>query len=131
VLYDWRLRECDYGQLNGMPAEEMHRGRLGHLDRPYPGGESWRQAVARADGFLGDLPSRWDGQRVLIIGHAQWHGVQDPCPGAAADVRLRRKSAESSHHWVLAQDTTRVPALTNDDLYPKTHLTRKFLYCKP
>lgn len=26
VLHDWRLRECDYGQLNGMPAEEMHRG---------------------------------------------------------------------------------------------------------
>jgi broad specificity phosphatase PhoE len=69
LLYDWRLRECDYGQLNGMPADEMHRGRLGHLDRPYPGGESWRQAVTRVGRFLADLPSRWDGQRVLVIGH--------------------------------------------------------------
>jgi hypothetical protein len=50
VLYDWRLRECDYGQRNGMPAAELRAGRREHLDRPYPGGESWRQAVAASGG---------------------------------------------------------------------------------
>ena len=69
VLHDWRLRECDYGEHNGMPTAEMHAGRREHLDRPYPGGESWRQAVARVGRFLGDLPLRWDGQRVVVIGH--------------------------------------------------------------
>lgn len=69
VLHDWRLRECDYGQLNGMPVAELHAGRRAHLDRPYPGGESWRQAIARVGRFLGDLPLRWNGQRVLVIGH--------------------------------------------------------------
>ena len=69
VLYDWRLRECDYGQHNGMPVAELHAGRREHLDRPYPGGESWRQAVGRVGRFLGDLPLRWNGQRVLVIGH--------------------------------------------------------------
>jgi 2,3-bisphosphoglycerate-dependent phosphoglycerate mutase len=69
VLYDWRLRECDYGHRNGMPVAELHAGRRGHLDQPYPGGESWRQATARAGRFLGDLPLRWTGQRVLVIGH--------------------------------------------------------------
>ncbi len=69
VLHDWRLRECDYGQRNGMPAAELHAGRLEHLDQPYPGGESWRQAIARVGRFLGDLPLRWDGRRVLVIGH--------------------------------------------------------------
>jgi 2,3-bisphosphoglycerate-dependent phosphoglycerate mutase len=69
VLYDWRLRECDYGQRNGMPAAELRAGRREHLDQPYPGGESWRQAVARVGRFLGDLPLRWSGQRVLVIGH--------------------------------------------------------------
>jgi len=69
VLYDWRLRECDYGQRNGMPAAELHAGRRQHLGRPYPGGESWQQAIARVGRFLGDLPLRWDGQRVLVIGH--------------------------------------------------------------
>jgi 2,3-bisphosphoglycerate-dependent phosphoglycerate mutase len=69
VLYDWRLRECDYGQRNGMPAPEMHRGRREHLDHPYPGGESWREAVARIGGFLTDLPPRWEGKRLLVVGH--------------------------------------------------------------
>ena len=69
VLYDWRLRECDYGQRNGMPVAELHANRRDHLDQPYPGGESWRQAVARVGRFLADLPVRWNGQRVLIIGH--------------------------------------------------------------
>jgi len=69
VLYDWRLRECDYGQRNGMPVAELHARRREHLDRPYPDGESWRQAVARTGRFLGDLPLRRSGQRILVIGH--------------------------------------------------------------
>lgn len=69
VLHDWRLRECDYGQRNGMPVAALNAGRREHLDQPYPGGESWRQAIARVGRFLGDLPMRWDGRRVLVIGH--------------------------------------------------------------
>jgi 2,3-bisphosphoglycerate-dependent phosphoglycerate mutase len=69
VLHDWRLRECDYGRRSGMPAAKLHAGRGEHLDRPYPGGESWRQAVARVGWFTRDLPRRWDGERVLVIGH--------------------------------------------------------------
>jgi 2,3-bisphosphoglycerate-dependent phosphoglycerate mutase len=69
VLHDWRLRECDYGSRNGMPATELHAGRAEHLDVPYPGGESWRQAVARVGWFLDDLPRRWPAERVLVIGH--------------------------------------------------------------
>ncbi len=69
VLHEWRLRECDYGQRNGMPVAELHAGRREHLDRPYPGGESWRQAITRVGRFLGDLPLRWNDQRILVIGH--------------------------------------------------------------
>jgi 2,3-bisphosphoglycerate-dependent phosphoglycerate mutase len=69
VLLDWRLRECDYGEGNGMPVAEMRAHRAAHLDERYPGGESWPQAVARVGRFLGDLPLRWSGCRVLIIGH--------------------------------------------------------------
>ncbi|MBL7257803.1 histidine phosphatase family protein [Paractinoplanes lichenicola] len=69
VLHDWRLRECDYGSANGMPAAELHTHRERHLDEPYPGGESWRQAVERAGRFLTDVPARWQGRRILVIGH--------------------------------------------------------------
>ena len=69
VLQDWRLRECDYGELNGSPGSQVHEDRRRWLDAPYPGGESWRQAVGRVAGFLADVPTRWDGQRILVIGH--------------------------------------------------------------
>ena len=69
ILLDWRLRECDYGERNGDPAEAHGHDRAAHIDEPFPGGESWRQAIARVRSFLDDLTPRWDGARVLVIGH--------------------------------------------------------------
>ena len=69
ILLDWRLRECDYGERNGEPAEVHGQDRAAHLDEPFPGGESWRQATARVGRFLRDLTPRWDGARVVVIGH--------------------------------------------------------------
>lgn len=69
ILYDWRLRECDYGDWNGRLAAELHHDRRRYLDEPYPGGESWRQAIQRVGRFLPDLLLRWEGARVLVIGH--------------------------------------------------------------
>jgi broad specificity phosphatase PhoE len=68
ILLDWRLRECDYGALNGAPRDQ-HPPRTDCVDRPYPGGESWRQATDRVARFLDDLRRGWDGRRVLVIGH--------------------------------------------------------------
>jgi 2,3-bisphosphoglycerate-dependent phosphoglycerate mutase len=67
VLCDWRLRECNYGDLNGSPADGLHRTE--HVDVRYPSGESWREAVARVGSFLNDVLAWWDDRRVLIIGH--------------------------------------------------------------
>jgi broad specificity phosphatase PhoE len=69
LFLDWRLRECDYGSLNGSPAADLKRRLTEYIDTPYPDGESWRQAVARVRRFLDDLPARWDGKRVVVIGH--------------------------------------------------------------
>lgn len=77
ILLDWRLRECDYGDLNGTAAADVHGQRATHLDVPYPGGESWREAVERVGRFLRDVPSRWDGSRVLVVGHvATWLALE-------------------------------------------------------
>jgi 2,3-bisphosphoglycerate-dependent phosphoglycerate mutase len=69
VLLDWRLRECDYGDRNGTPADKHIPDRVRYVDEPYPGGESWRQATARAARWLDDLTLRWMGARVLLVGH--------------------------------------------------------------
>ena len=67
---DARLRECNYGSLNGGPSAEVHAVRLEHLDKPYPGGESYRDVVARVASFLSDLASQADGERILVIAHS-------------------------------------------------------------
>jgi 2,3-bisphosphoglycerate-dependent phosphoglycerate mutase len=69
VFLDWRLRECDYGELNGAPRDRVHGDATSHLATAYPGGESWQQAVDRVGSFLGDLLPRWDGARILVVGH--------------------------------------------------------------
>ncbi len=70
VLHDPRLRECNYGEWNGMPTARLAAERMRHVDEPYPGGESYRQVVTRMASFLSDLARRWDGKRVLLIAHA-------------------------------------------------------------
>jgi broad specificity phosphatase PhoE len=70
VLHDWRLRECDYGALNGAEVALVHADRLRFLDEPYPGGESWRQAIDRVGRFIADLSTRWSGASVMVFGHA-------------------------------------------------------------
>ena len=95
ILLDWRLRECDYGQLTRIPASELHVDRAAYLDEPYPDGESWRQAVARVGRFLTDLPTRWDGRRVLVIGHVatRW-GLEHFCNGIPLEDLV-----DAEFHW--------------------------------
>jgi broad specificity phosphatase PhoE len=69
ILYDWRLRECDFGTRSGSSAAEVKADRLDFCDRPYLGGESHAQAIGRVVRFLADLPTRWAGRRVMVIGH--------------------------------------------------------------
>jgi broad specificity phosphatase PhoE len=90
VLLDWRLRECDYGERNGHPAAEVHAA-VRAVDERYPGGESWREAVVRVQRFLADLPLRWDGRRVLVVGHmAAYWALEHTCHGLPLDRILAR-----------------------------------------
>src|SRR5205814_3948072 len=68
IRADPRLRECDYGELNGAPAAKL-APRSRFIALPYPGGESYRDVVERVRGFVGDLVG-FEGRRVLVIGHS-------------------------------------------------------------
>jgi broad specificity phosphatase PhoE len=70
VHEDARLRECNYGELNGRPVAEVDALRATRIDDPFPAGESYRQVVARVRSFLRDLSPTFDGKRVLLIGHS-------------------------------------------------------------
>jgi 2,3-bisphosphoglycerate-dependent phosphoglycerate mutase len=70
LLLDWRLRETNYGDQNGMPTTVLHASRSAHAEKPYPIGESWREAAERTLECLRDIAKRFDGRRVVVIGHA-------------------------------------------------------------
>ncbi|HEU4422482.1 MAG TPA: histidine phosphatase family protein [Pilimelia sp.] len=67
---DPRLRECDYGELNGALAATVSAQRCARVDTPFPGGESYQQVVDRTEEFLRELVRDWDGARVLVIAHS-------------------------------------------------------------
>lgn len=70
IHQDARLRECNYGTLNGMPVAQLAAHRSRHIDTPYPEGQSYRQVVAEMRTFLRDLAARWGSRRVVVIAHS-------------------------------------------------------------
>jgi broad specificity phosphatase PhoE len=70
IRLDARLRECDYGDLNGASVARLKAERLRYIDAPFPGGQSYRDVVAGTQEFLRDLADGWNGQRVLLIAHS-------------------------------------------------------------
>ena len=70
VRRDWRLRECNYGELNGRPVAEVDALKVSRVDEPFPGGESYREVVERTRAFLNDVFAELDGSRVMLIAHS-------------------------------------------------------------
>jgi broad specificity phosphatase PhoE len=69
IRQDARLRECNYGELNGRPVSEIEPRRR-FVDEPYPAGESWRDSAERMRSFLDDVADEFDDRRVLVIAHS-------------------------------------------------------------
>ena len=100
IYRDERLRECDYGALNGAPVAQLDAVRPLHVDEPFPGGESWRQAVRRVKGFIDELARTRDGRRVLVIGHTATRWSLDHYANGAALEDLVRAPFEWREGWV-------------------------------
>lgn len=90
VVVDARLRECNYGELNGAPVPTLDLERLEHVDRSWPGGESYRDVVARTHELLEDIRTAHDGGRVLLVAHSanRW-ALQHLLLGMALEEAIR------------------------------------------
>jgi alpha-ribazole phosphatase/probable phosphoglycerate mutase len=86
LVRDARLRECDYGALNGMPVARLAAERSRHIEEPWPGGESYRQVVERTRDFLRELAAGREGRWVLVIAHSANRWALD-CLLGGADLR--------------------------------------------
>jgi broad specificity phosphatase PhoE len=69
VRLDWRLREIDYGELNGASVDVVARERSRRVETPFPGGESYRDSTTRVQALVDELTTGRGGRRVLLIGH--------------------------------------------------------------
>jgi broad specificity phosphatase PhoE len=70
IVVDERLRECNYGLLNGAPRTELDAIRESRVDEPFPEGESYRDVVTRTAELLEDVRRKHDGERVLWVAHS-------------------------------------------------------------
>lgn len=70
IEQDPRLRECDYGRLNGRPVDQVAAVRADHIEQPFPGGQGYREIIDATRALLHELVEARDGQRVVIIAHS-------------------------------------------------------------
>lgn len=68
-VFDKRLREFNYGDYDGKPAELLRNVQFKHITSPFPNGESMVQAIERAHEFYRILRTFHHNDSVLIIGH--------------------------------------------------------------
>ncbi|MCL5410910.1 MAG: histidine phosphatase family protein [Patescibacteria group bacterium] len=78
IIQDERLRECDYGDLTNHSSEEVEGQKSERINKSFPNGESYLQTTARMKDFLEDLLKKYDGKKVMIIGHrATQYGLEN------------------------------------------------------
>ena len=70
MYFDSRLRECNYGDWNGAPADTLAGKRRQFISSPYPNGQSYEDVLAAMAAFLREVTRYWNGRRLLLIGHS-------------------------------------------------------------
>ena len=93
IIPDARLRECNYGKLNGASSaivEPMQEEEC--LHKPFPEGESYDDVKNRISDFLVFLKENYDGKSVGLVGHK--------APQLALDVLIKNKTWKEA----LAED---------------------------
>jgi broad specificity phosphatase PhoE len=107
---DVRLRECNYGELNGSPVTVLAEHRRLHIDEPFPRGQSYRQVVAATADFLRDVVNEWDGRRVIVISHSANKWALD-CLLHGADLeRLVDAPFAWQEGWTYMVDPRTIPS---------------------
>lgn len=99
IIPDARLRECNYGKLNGALetiVEPMQEKEC--IKNKFPGGESYEDVKVRMADFLEFLKKNYDGKQVAIVAHK--------APQLSLDVLLKDKTWEQA----LAEDWRKTKA---------------------
>lgn len=93
IIPDKRLRECNYGTLNGASSdivEPMQEDEA--ITKPFPEGESYEDVKARVADFLAFPKQNYDGKHVAVVAHK--------APQLSLNVLLKNKTWKQA----LAED---------------------------
>lgn len=88
VIQDGRLRECNYGDLNGESSDIVEPLQERSITTPMPNGESYEMVKARIESFITDLKRDYDGKHIAIVAHK--------APQLALDVILKNMTWEEA-----------------------------------
>ncbi len=80
IVQDERLRECNYGDMNGK-AHSFKDSMDDFVDNPFPNGESYKDVEKRMASFIEFLKENWAGKHIAIVAHQ--------APQLALDVLLK------------------------------------------
>lgn len=86
IIQDPRIRECNYGDLDGMDSSLVVYS--DHITEPFPNGESMKDVEKRVKSFLEFLKQNYDGKKVAIVAHR--------APQLAIEVLTQNKSWEEA-----------------------------------
>jgi broad specificity phosphatase PhoE len=99
TFIDWRLRECDYGDLDGQPAHQFKKDREeACITEPYANGESYVDVERRMRSFLNDAAHLFPDGHIAIVAHQ--------APQLALNVILKGKTWEQA----IAEDWRKTKA---------------------
>jgi len=84
VFTDKRLRECNYGDLNGKDSDVVEPLQEKSIHKPMPNGESYEDVKTRVKDFLDFIKREYDGKKVAIVAHK--------APQLALDVLIKQMS---------------------------------------
>ncbi|MBU0613442.1 class I tRNA ligase family protein, partial [Patescibacteria group bacterium] len=69
IVQDRRLRECNYGDLNGKPGK-LFKEMKHYIDHKHSGnGESYQDVEKRVKSLLNDIAKNYPGKKVAIVSH--------------------------------------------------------------
>ncbi len=84
IIQDRRLRECNYGELNGASSAIVEPRQEKNFEEKFPQGESYEDVKVRIADFLQFLKKNYNGKFVAIVAHK--------APQLAMDVIVKGKT---------------------------------------
>ncbi len=88
IIPDKRLRECNYGKLNGASSKIVEPLQEKSINKKFPNGESYEDVKKKILNFLKFLKRNYAGKNIAIVSHK--------APQLVLDVLLKGKTWEES-----------------------------------